>query len=86
MRAKVCKTIKTHFKNNKEYKEDNFPCWDCSTEVLDTSNHLVNDCEKYDDLKNSLDLGKTEGLVIFFQRIVQRGEKEKEEKDEEQKG
>ena len=77
LRAKVCNTIKTHFKNNKEFEEDIYSCWDCSSSILDTSSHLKN-CFHYEECKESLDLERTDHLVTFFQRVIKKREDEEE--------
>ena len=77
-RARVCKTIRTHFKANKEFAEDLYSCWECSSEWLDTSIH-VEECPYYQDLKESLDMRKTEDVVMFFRQVIQRWEDKQEE-------
>ena len=80
LRAKVCKTIKTQFKSDEEFSEDLFSCWDCSHPILDTSSH-IRQCHHYADLRESLDLDKTEDTVTFFKRVIKRRERKEEEDD-----
>ena len=80
LRARVCETIKTHFKSQKEFEEDIYSCWDCSSEFLDTSTHIKN-CKHYNECKESLDLEDTEDLVTFFQRVIRKREQEEDDKE-----
>ena len=72
IRSKVVKTIKTHFKNDKVFSEELWSCDRCSR--LDTSDHLLYHCSKYDDLREGLSFDKDEDLVSFFRKVIERRE------------
>ena len=69
LRAKTCKTIKTHFKSDQKYKKDLWQCWECS--FLDTSHQ----CSHYEDLRNNFNLSDENEVVSFFRRVIDEREK-----------
>ena len=72
IRSKVVRTVKTHFKSDKVFSEQLWTCDGCLR--LDTSEHLVHHCPKYDDLREGLDFDKDEDLVNFFRKVIDRRE------------
>ena len=76
LRARVLKSIKTHFKSDPVFTEELWSCKECS--LLETSSHLVNKCVLFDDERDGLDLGDDEDLILFFKRILEKREREEE--------
>ena len=74
LRAKVLPTVKTHFKCDKNFTRDLWSCSECS--LLDTSNHLLNLCPKYEDLRKGKNFDNEEEVVIFFHEVIERREQE----------
>ena len=81
LRTKVVKTVKTHFKSDKIFSEELWTCDECSK--LDTSDHLLHHCPKYDDLREELDFNKDEDLVTFFRKVIERRENDFDRNDDE---
>ena len=80
LRAKICPTIKTHWKNDEEHRN---VLWSCSSKCfsLDQISH-VKVCYQYEDLRSDLDLEKPVNLVKYVRRVIDRRHKEKEEEEE----
>ena len=78
LRAKVLKSIKTHFKSDPVFVEELWSCKECS--LLDTTSHLINKCVLFDEEREGLDLGEDEDLIFFFKRVLEKREREEEEK------
>ena len=80
IRAKICPTIKTHWKNDPSYRQT---LWSCSSKCpsLDQISHIMS-CIRYTDLRSDLDLQRTDHIVTFVKQVTQRRleEKESEEK------
>ena len=80
IRAKICPTIKTHWKNDPSYRR---ALWSCSSKCtsLDQIPHIKS-CIRYADLRSDLDLQRTDHIVTFVKQVTQRRleEKESEEK------
>ena len=54
IRGKVVKGIRTHFKNEEEYADELWSCWEPECTFLDTINHIKDQCINYDSLKRIL--------------------------------
>ena len=77
LRGKVLNSVKTHFKSEKKYRDDLWSCEGCSS-FLDTTFHILHQCQQYEDLRDNLNLEKTEDVVTFFKSVL----KKRDEADE----
>ena len=77
LRAKLFPTIKSHFKNNREYEEDLYSCPEGCVAV-DTTRHIER-CPKYADLREGFCLDRDSDLVSYFQLVLERRRKTEED-------
>ena len=70
LRAKMCPTIKAHWKNDPSYRQT---LWSCSSKCpsLDQISHIMS-CICYTDLRSDLDLQRTDHIVTFVKQVTQR--------------
>ena len=73
LRAKTCKTIKTHFKNDDNFTKELWSCWECS--FLDTSSHILHQCHHYEEMRRNFNLEEEEQVVKFFQQVIEERER-----------
>ena len=71
IRADMVPTVKTHWKSDPGYEADLWTCWACPQPVTDTTSHIKR-CPEYSDLRENLELDRTEHLVIYFQKVIDR--------------
>ena len=79
LRAKICPTVKTHWKSDPAFRK---VLWACSSKCLslDQISH-IRGCFQYADLRTDLDLQRTDHIVKYLKRVIQRQLEEKEKED-----
>ena len=77
MRARVIKTVKTHFKNDKNFTSELWSCLNCSS--LDTSFHILHQCPIYENLRKDINIDNDEEVVDFFRKVIQRREEKEDD-------
>ena len=77
MRARVIKTVKTHFKNDKNFTSELWSCLNCSS--LDTSFHILHQCPIYENLRKDMNIDNDEEVVDFFRKVIQRREEKEDD-------
>ena len=82
LRVNCLQTVKTHWKNDPKYEEDQWSCWECPGVALDSTKHISR-CEKYADLRADLDIQTDQDCVLFFNRVLERRLTQLEESEDE---
>ena len=78
LRGKVFHTVKTHFKNDKEFTENLWSRQECS--LLDSSFHVQFQCTNYEDLRSKFNFDKEQDVVHFFRKVLERRQLEEDDK------
>ena len=78
IRCEMVNDIKGNFKDKYRKKggEEALKCDDCNQDQVQTQSHCLV-CPHWEELRIGLDLGKIEGMVIFFQRLLKERLQEK---------
>ena len=79
LRSKMTPTVKTNFKNKKEFIQLKWTCEGCAQESpngeivgnLDTQEH-IQACEAYKDLRADKNLDNDKDLVSYFSAVIRR--------------
>ena len=59
--------VQMNFKGHPAYKANGWKCNHCN--VPDTQEHIV-ECEKYQSLRENLNLDSDKGLVDYFRKVM----------------
>ena len=76
-RAKMLKGFKMNFQSDPIFEKENFKCV-CGR--ISSQNHALNSCDLYEDLLDIHDTESTEGLIDFFDAVLQRKQEEDDKK------
>ena len=78
LRGRVLHSVKTHFKNDVQYSKDTWLCDGCSN-FIDTSFHILHQCEDYSEERKNIDISSPEEVVKFFKTVLAKREKKRDE-------
>ena len=79
LRSKMTPTVKTNFKNKKDFIQQKWTCEGCVKKspngevvgILDTQEH-IQVCEAYKDLRAAKNLDNDKDLVSYFSAVIRR--------------
>ena len=67
LRSKMTRYVQMNFKGHPAYKANGWKCNHCN--VPDTQEHIL-ECEKYQSLRENVNLDSDKGLVDYFRKVI----------------
>ena len=80
IRSMMIRNVKFNFQSDSEFARDN---WQCLCGKIDSQRHIQETCELYEDLRQLHDLDTDEGLVEYFDAVLNRRQEEDDQENPE---